>query len=160
MDIFRCDSGNSSLELDGIYLLVSPLWPKVPWQSCSNAKEGEHHEQPQKPINSVELPVKGIANPVDGAPTCVFLSCLSQRWLLECLRHVFNLQDIVASRSCGIAWWRWSWEWKLSIEGILLSQLGVERNKKPVHFKNLLTLRYFSPSQSDGPLFELTFCFK
>ena len=76
-------------EVVSVYLLTSPLWPKVPCQGCSNAKEGEHHKQPQNAIKDVEFSVKGVADPVDRAPTCVLFCCLSKSSFLQCFLHVF-----------------------------------------------------------------------
>ena len=88
LDVIQVMAVNCSLVLGCTYLLILPLWPKVPWQSCSNAKESEHHEQPQKPINNVEFPVKEVADPMDGAPTCIPLCRLSQGRFLQFFRHV------------------------------------------------------------------------
>ena len=108
------------------HLLISPLWPQVPCQCCRNAKEGEHHKKPKKAINDVELPVKGVADPVDGASACIFLRCLSQRWFLWCILHVYlftssTLQQVLVIFGQQTLLWlaRMALNWELTWDQIL-----------------------------------------
>ena len=108
------------------YLLVSPLRPEVPWQGCSNAKEGEHHEKPKNAVKDVEFPVKGVADPVDSASACIFLCCLSQRWFLWCILHVSlfttsTLQQVLIIFGQQTLLWlaRMALNWELTWDQIL-----------------------------------------
>ena len=61
-----------------LYLVISPLSPEVPGECRCKGKRSKNDNQPKEAINNVELPVKDVTDPMDGAPADIILKSLGQ----------------------------------------------------------------------------------
>ena len=70
-------------------LFISPLRPEVPGKHRRAPKKSNHHKEPEKAVDNVEVSVKNVADSMDGATTGILLCCLGQRCFLEGSSHSF-----------------------------------------------------------------------